>query len=56
MNSFGKERLNDFYIDPNYINVNHGSYGASPKVVIDHQRALQERTDFNGERWFRVDS
>ena len=56
MDSFGKERLKDFYIDPTYINVNHGSYGASPKTVMAYQRSLQERADFNGERWFRVDS
>ena len=38
MDLFGKERIKDFYIDPTYINVNHGSYGASPKVVMAHQR------------------
>ena len=56
MSQFGKQRLSDFYVDPNYINVNHGSYGLAPKIVIDHQRSLQERCDHNTERWFRVDS
>ena len=38
MDQFGKQRLQDFYIDPTYINVNHGSYGASPKTVMAHKR------------------
>lgn len=35
MDQFGKQRLKDFEVDPNYINVNHGSYGISPKVVLE---------------------
>ena len=38
MEQFGKKRLADFYIDPTYINVNHGSYGYTPKKVIQHRR------------------
>lgn len=41
MDSFGKQRLKDFYVDPKYVNVNHGSYGLSPKSVIEYQRSLQ---------------
>lgn len=37
---FGKKLLSDFYLDPNYINVNHGSYGNCPKVVIAAKRKL----------------
>lgn len=41
MTSFGKQRLKDFLVDPNYVNVNHGSYGLAPKVVLQHMRELQ---------------
>jgi hypothetical protein len=30
---FGKRLLSDFYVDQSYINLNHASYGYSPKVV-----------------------
>lgn len=56
MDSFGKQRLKDFYADPNYVNVNHGSYGYTPKVVIQHLRSLQEQCEFNTEKWFRIDA
>jgi hypothetical protein len=36
--TFGKNLLTDFYIDPTYININHGSYGYSPKVVYAAKR------------------
>ena len=35
MDIFGKQRLADFYLDPTYININHGSFGSCPKVVMD---------------------
>jgi hypothetical protein len=37
---FGKKRLADFYQDPDYININHGSYGYCPRVVIAAKRKL----------------
>ncbi len=33
--SFGKARLADFLIDPTYTNTNHGSYGYTPKIVLE---------------------
>ena len=56
MDTFGKKRLMDFYLDPQYINVNHGSYGSCPRVVMDAKRKLEERMDFNTETWFRHDA
>lgn len=53
---FGKKRLADFYLDPDYINVNHGSYGSCPRVVMAAKRKLEEQMDFNTEKWFRFDS
>ena len=38
---FGKHLLVDFISDPNYINVNHGSYGIVPKSVLSYQKELQ---------------
>jgi hypothetical protein len=48
---FGKKLLNDFYLDPSYINVNHGSYGSCPKAVMQVKRAAEEQMDFNTEKW-----
>lgn len=39
---FGKQRLADFYVDPQFININHGSYGYSPKSVIQYRRSVEE--------------
>lgn len=52
---FGKKRLADFYVDPDYININHGSYGYAPRSVIAAKRKLQEQMEFNGEKWMRSD-
>ena len=38
MDTFGKQRLTDFYLDPTSININHGSFGLCPKVVIDAKK------------------
>lgn len=56
MSDFGKKRLADFYSDPNYINVNHGSYGYTPKIVMQHKRFLEEECEKNTEKWFRKES
>ena len=53
---FGKKRLSDFFLDPDYININHGSYGSCPRVVMAAKRKLEEQMDFNTESWFRFDS
>jgi hypothetical protein len=56
MSQFGKKRLEDFYVDPLYINVNHGSYGLCPKSVMAYKRELEEKCELNTEKWFRGDS
>jgi selenocysteine lyase/cysteine desulfurase len=56
MSSFGKQRLADFYVDPKYVNINHGSYGYSPKSVIQYRRSIEEDAEFNTEKWFRRES
>jgi hypothetical protein len=52
---FGKKRLADFFIDPDYINVNNGSFGVCPRVVMAAKRELEDRANFNPEKWFRWD-
>ncbi len=37
---FGKQRLDDFYVDKTYTNLNHGSYGYTPKSVFSYKRQL----------------
>ena len=38
-------RQKHFAFDPRYTPLNHGSYGAFPTRVRDHQRALQDRIE-----------
>lgn len=53
MSQFGKKRLSDFHVDPTYVNINHGSYGYCPKVVLDEKRRLELQCELNTEKWFR---
>ena len=51
--TFGKHLLDLFYLDPSYINVNHGSYGCPPRAVMEKYRSYQEQMEFNPEKWIR---
>ena len=53
---FGKKRKADFYFDPDFTNINHGSFGGCPKSVMDARWNLQKQMEFNSEKWFRIDS
>lgn len=44
-----------FFLDPSVTHLNHGSFGAVPRVVAEHQRRIKERADANPLRFFRVD-
>lgn len=48
---FGHTRLRDFIMRSNYTNLNHGSYGAVPKVVLAAQSALRERVEACPDQW-----
>jgi len=50
---FGKHLLDLFFLDKQYVNVNHGSYGSPPRAVIAKHRQYQEECDHNTEKWFR---
>jgi len=53
---FGKKILNKFYLDSNYTNVNHGSYGCSPISVFQKYQQYQRELEFNPEREIRFAS
>ena len=44
-----------FCLDPDVIHLNHGSFGAVPRVVAEQQRRVQRRADENPMRFFRVE-
>ncbi len=40
MTSFGRTMLSEWYLDPGYAYLNHGTVGATPKRVLARQRAI----------------
>lgn len=55
VSSFGHSLLKLFLLDPSYVNINHGSYGSSPKYVHEKLIQYQNRAETNPDRWFRLD-
>ncbi len=53
---FGKKILDKFYLDKNYTNVNHGSYGCCPKTVIEQYQKYQRDLEFNPDKRIRFDT
>ncbi len=45
-----------FSLDPSLVHLNHGSFGAVPRVVSEAQQRIRERAEANPMRFFRVDS
>lgn len=52
----GPSLLPYFQLEPGYTNVNHGSYGAPPRVVGQALRHYQDRMDQCPDGWFRYAS
>ncbi len=50
---FGRARLADFSLDPNIVHLNHGSYGAVPKVLAEEQLRWRARIEANPTWFFR---
>lgn len=50
---FGKQLLEQFMIDPNYTNVNHASYGATPKIVFNAKAKYIDEMEWNIDDWMR---
>lgn len=42
---FGRHLIDRFLLDPTVTYLNHGTVGAPPRVVIEHQRALQDEIE-----------
>ncbi|KAL9713303.1 hypothetical protein Ac2012v2_002908 [Leucoagaricus gongylophorus] len=53
--AFGHELLKYFPLDPNYINLNHGSYGTAPYVVHKVANDLNFKLEANPDRFLRFD-
>ncbi|KAJ7292728.1 pyridoxal phosphate-dependent transferase [Mycena rebaudengoi] len=50
---FGHAALEYFAFDPNYVNLNHGSYGSLPLPVMDACKDLDSEAESNPDRWVR---
>ena len=50
---FGHDMLRLFAMDSNYTNLNHGSYGAPPKQVLNAAQAYELDMEKNPDNWFR---
>jgi isopenicillin-N epimerase len=43
-----------FTLDPGTIHLNHGSFGAVPRVVQEEQRRVMDRVDSNPMRFYKT--
>lgn len=50
---FGHALLPRFALRAGYLNLNHGSYGATPRAVTRVQREWQDEVELNPDDWFR---
>ncbi|KAG6846998.1 hypothetical protein H0H93_010662, partial [Arthromyces matolae] len=51
----GHETLKYYAFDPEYLNLNNGSYGATPKPVIEITRKLEDQIESNPDLFMRLD-
>ena len=49
---WGEAARHEWALDPGYLTVNHGSYGAAPRVVLAAQRDWQRRMEAQPVRFF----
>jgi len=52
---FGRPMLAEFMLADNFTNLNHGSFGATPRSVIEAQRRWIDRAEARPDDWFRRD-
>lgn len=52
----GPSLLPYFQMEPGYTNINHGSYGAPPRVVAQALRHYEDRMERCPDSWFRWES
>lgn len=55
MEKFGKRLLNLFCFEPGFVNVNNGSYGSPPKIVIEKMKEYIDKMEENPEKWIRLE-
>ncbi|KAH9949725.1 pyridoxal phosphate-dependent transferase [Amylocystis lapponica] len=51
---FGHEMTTYFALDPHYTNLNHGSFGAVPKPVLDACNKLSDKMEANPDYFIRI--
>ncbi|GMI40777.1 hypothetical protein TeGR_g7438 [Tetraparma gracilis] len=45
--------LSEFMLDPGYLNLNHGSFGSTPRPVISAQQSYVEQCEARPDIWYR---
>jgi isopenicillin-N epimerase len=50
----GKAVRHEWALDPDFLSVNHGSFGATPRVVLGAQRQWQQRMEAQPSRFMRA--
>lgn len=53
--TFGHNMLKHFQFEPGYVNMNHASYGAVPKLVAQCFDYWHSRAESNPDRWLRYE-
>ncbi|KAF3403515.1 hypothetical protein F1880_009670 [Penicillium rolfsii] len=53
--SFGKQMSKHFLFDEGWLNMNHGSFGAVPRLVWDRLRACQQMVEATPDKFVRYD-
>lgn len=51
----GRNIRSQFLFDPDYISLNHGSYGSIPKMLLPVLEDLRMKSEVNPDRWLRRD-
>src|SRR5437588_5197798 len=52
---FGHARRGDFLLADGIDHLNHGGFGATPRIVLDAARAWQQRMEADPSGFFRAD-
>nr|XP_019007744.1 uncharacterized protein I206_07378 [Kwoniella pini CBS 10737]OCF46525.1 hypothetical protein I206_07378 [Kwoniella pini CBS 10737] len=50
---FGKDMLKYWAFDENYVNLNHGSYGSPPKIIVEKMHKLSAQIESNPDKFMR---
>ena len=50
---FGHQMLDYFPLDKNFINLNHGSYGCTPLMVLEEKNKIELKAESNPDLFLR---